>query len=280
VRFLVLPVRLSEKDRAHSFLLLFRFFRRDRIVLEHMDRMFPCVFDRSLEIGVPLEHGGELDRRLSIRRRAQEKRHRLLCARLHQHRAAQSKHRIEHIPDGSGKRLGAANRMRHAFEFPAPEPTRPIGFPFDRARSIHGMHHPRMPFPAIAHAPPRQEHATFFLRLGLDEQLRERRMRRECRRIGKRNFDLARDHERAGAIAFVAKGEPAKLERLGGRDQDLDPALEPGIRAADLEASRFPRRRCLPGGTRLRWGRPHRSRNRESKGRSRRDPRPGRRPTS
>ena len=143
-------------------------------------------------------------------------------ARRERDRASEAQHRVEHAADGPRER-DARNQREWACGTPsAAEKARAIGLALERPLAGKRVHHPRRPLALAPRAATRQEHAVAGDRR-LDEELRERRMRRVGGGIVQHDLGIGRDVDAPGARRSVDEHDRADLDVGFGRDRRVDP---------------------------------------------------------
>ena len=110
------------------------------------------------------------------------------------------------------------------------------GLPVRGAVHRHHVHHPRRALGAGPRATRAQDALVRRHELGLDEQVRERRVRCIGARLGQHHLGVARQLDRAPGAAAVGQRDAAELDVVLGRDRDLHVRLDLVIRAAELRA--------------------------------------------
>ena len=176
----------------------------------------------------------ERQRQLTIVGRPKQHVDRRRLIRLEPHHPAQAHDRIEHVARGPGQPRARRERERCGLAAPASDEPEPVGLVLEAPGSRHGVHQPRMALVTAARAPAHEQCRELGHELRLQEQLRERGVRGECRRAIEDHFRIARDLDPPRPSRVVVQRDAADLERGDGGHARFEAGFDAVVAPRDL----------------------------------------------
>ena len=186
--------------------------RLTEVVFQHAQRRRPIRGHSGEEAQLGLRPGRQLDGR------------------------SQAEDRIEHAAEGSRQRGSGNQHSRPAKRAAPTDEAQAVGLPLQVTRTNQRVKHPRPGLLVGAGPPSRQQPGALRDALRLDEQLRERRVRRMGGGVVQNHLEIARHLEPPRGRRPVAHADPTNLQVVAGRDGDVESGLYALVVADERDA--------------------------------------------